>query len=157
MILYHGSFVAVGKPDILHSRRNVDFGVGFYTTPLRDQAVKWCQKFKIRGKDAIISVYEFDESAFERYKCLRFDSYSEQWLDFVAACRRGADVSDYDIVAGGVADDRVFNTIELYLDGLIGRSEAIGRLRYEKPNCQISFRSQEVIDKELGFEGSETL
>ncbi len=26
MILYHGSFVAVEKPDLIHSRENVDFG-----------------------------------------------------------------------------------------------------------------------------------
>ena len=49
MILYHGSYTEVIRPDILHSRRNVDFGQGFYTTPLREQAEKWCKKFKDRG------------------------------------------------------------------------------------------------------------
>ncbi len=33
MILYHGSFVVVDKPDLEHSRPNVDFGKGFYVTP----------------------------------------------------------------------------------------------------------------------------
>ena len=36
MTLYHGSFIAVEKPDLAHSRPNVDFGRGFYTTPLRE-------------------------------------------------------------------------------------------------------------------------
>ena len=27
MILYHGSFVAVNQPDLVHSRKNVDFDV----------------------------------------------------------------------------------------------------------------------------------
>ena len=56
---------------------------------------------------------------------------------------------------GGVADDKVFNTIELYFDQLIDKTEAIKRLRYEKPNSQICFRSQLVIDRYLRFEGSE--
>ena len=44
MILYHGSYLEVAKPDLKHSRPRVDFGCGFYTTPLREQAMKWCGK-----------------------------------------------------------------------------------------------------------------
>ena len=51
MILYHGSFIEINKPDLKHSRPNVDFGKGFYTTPIYEQAVKWCSKFKKRGKN----------------------------------------------------------------------------------------------------------
>ena len=46
MILYHGSFLEIVKPDLVHSRPNVDFGRGFYVTPLYEQAAKWCGKFK---------------------------------------------------------------------------------------------------------------
>ena len=62
MILYHGSFLEIAKPDLVHSRPNVDFGRGFYVTSLYEQAAKWCGKFKHRGKDGIISRYEYDES-----------------------------------------------------------------------------------------------
>ena len=55
MILYHGSFLEIANPDLLHSRPNVDFGCGFYVTPLHEQAAKWCGKFKRRGKVGIIS------------------------------------------------------------------------------------------------------
>ena len=34
MTLYHGSFLEIAKPDLVHSRPNVDFGRGFYVTPL---------------------------------------------------------------------------------------------------------------------------
>ncbi len=64
------------------------------------------------------------------------------------------DQSDYDIVIGGVANDKVFNTAELYTEKLIDKEEALGRLKYERPNLQIAFRSQEVIDGFLIFEGS---
>ena len=157
MILYHGSYTEVIRPDILHSRRNVDFGQGFYTTPLREQAEKWCKKFKDRGQDADVSVYRFAEEKLKEYKILKFESYSEEWLDFILNCRRGEDTSDYDIVMGGVANDKVFNTVELFFDGLIDKGEAIKRLRYERPNMQIVFRTQKVIDACLRFERGERL
>ena len=49
MILYHGSFLEIVKPDLAHSHLNVDFGRGFYVTPLYEQTAKWCGKFKRRG------------------------------------------------------------------------------------------------------------
>ncbi|MFR2011859.1 MAG: DUF3990 domain-containing protein [Christensenellales bacterium] len=49
MILYHGSFLEIARPDLVHSRPNVDFGRGFYVTTLYEQAAKWCGKFKRRG------------------------------------------------------------------------------------------------------------
>ena len=45
MILYHGSFLEIAQPDLVHSRPNVDFGRGFYVTALHEQAAKWCGKF----------------------------------------------------------------------------------------------------------------
>ena len=63
MIVYHGSWLEVKNPDLKHSRSDVDFGKGFYVAPLRDQAVKWCGKFKRRGKQGIVTTFEFEENA----------------------------------------------------------------------------------------------
>lgn len=156
MILYHGSFLEITEPDLVHSRSNVDFGRGFYVTPLYEQAVKWCGKFKRRGRDGVISHYVFDEICEDELKVLKFDSYSEDWLEFILNCRREKDTTDYDLVVGGVANDRVFNTVELYFDGLIDKKEAINRLRYEKPNLQICFRTEKAL-RHLHFEGSERI
>ena len=156
MIVYHGSYLAISKPDLKHSRDNVDFGRGFYTTPFYEQAVKWCGKFKRRRKDGVVSRYRFDEESVGKWKVLEFTSYSEEWLDFILNCRRGKDTTDYDIIIGGIANDTVFNTVELFFEGLINKNEAINRLRYEKPNLQICFRTQRMIDC-LYFEGSEVV
>ena len=154
MMLYHGSYVEIEKPDVAHSRPNVDFGCGFYVTPLYEQAKKWCGKFKRRGQKSIISKYAYDEALEDTLKVLKFDAYSEEWLEFVLQCRSGQDTTDSDLVIGGVANDKVFNTVELYFDGLIDKTEAINRLRYEKPNLQICFRTEKAL-KLLHFEGSE--
>ena len=50
MILYHGSYLAIENPDLLHSRPNLDFGKGFYLTSIREQAVKWCEEVCQKGK-----------------------------------------------------------------------------------------------------------
>ena len=154
MILYHGSYIEIDKPDLEHSRDNVDFGRGFYVTPIYEQAVKWCGKFKRRGEKGVVSKYEFDMVNKNNLKILEFNSYSEEWLEFILNCRSGKGVTEYDIVIGGVANDKVFNTVELYFEGLIDKNEALNRLRYEKPNLQVCFRSKEAI-KVLRFEGSE--
>lgn len=156
MKLYHGSNIEIQTPDLSHSRKNVDFGRGFYVTPIYDQAEKWCKKFMRKGENGIVSVYDFDKNAFSALKTLSFDSYSEAWLDFILACRSGRDASDYDLVSGGVANDKVFNTVELYFDGLIEKSEALKRLKFEKPNLQLCFRSEKALEF-LKFERSEKL
>jgi hypothetical protein len=147
----------IPKPDISYSRKNVDFGQGFYTTTMLEQAQKWCKKFKDNGKCAVVSFYDLDESALKEYQILQFENYSEEWLDFIISCRSAKDTSDYDVVMGGVANDKVFNTVELFLDNLIDKREALKRLRYEEPNFQIVFRNQEVLEKCLSFLKSENL
>ena len=66
----------------------------------------------------------------------------------------GKDATDYDLVVGGVANDKVFNTVVLFFDGWIDNADAIKRLRYEKPNVQICFRTERALSL-LHFEGSE--
>ena len=77
-------------------------------------------------------------------------------MDFILNCRSGKDSTDYDLVVGGVVNNKVFNTVELFFDGLIDKIEAINRLRYEKPNLQICFRTEKSLSL-LYFEGSDTL
>lgn len=63
----------------------------------------------------------------------------------------------YDIIIGGIANDRVFNTVELYAAGLITADDALQRLGYHKPNNQICILNQGVIDNYLKFIDSEKL
>jgi len=156
MILFHGSYIPIEKPDIAFSRDNVDFGKGFYTTPIWEQAVSWANRFKRKHGQGVVSSYEINMDALQKHiSILTFDQHTEEWLDFVASCRRGEHIGDYGIIIGGVANDRVFDTIQLYFDGLIDKAESIKRLIYDKPNLQYCFRNQAVIDKHLHFISSE--
>ena len=101
MILFHGSNLEISPPDVLHSRKNLDFGQGFYTTSIKAQAEKWCERFKKRYGYAFISKFEFSENALQECSVLKFDSYSSEWLDFIVECRRENDMRKYNLIIGG--------------------------------------------------------
>ena len=156
MKLYHSSNVIVELPDTQHSRLYLDFGRGFYLTSLNDQAERYALRFKRRGQHAWLNTYEFacDDSL---WSIKRFDSYDKQWLDFVAQCRDGKDVGDYDLVIGGIANDRVIITLDRYFTGEISQEEALGLLRFEKPNIQYCIRSERMLRECLTYIASEQL
>ena len=156
MTVYHGGAIAVPNPDLSHSRKAVDFGAGFYVTPILDQAVRWGEKRKRRYGSAVISKYEYDEVAASALRALKFDGYSEDWLDFIVKCRDLKDNSDWDIVVGGVANDKVFDTLEAFFDGFATKAQTIDRLRMETPNIQMCFRTVTALQT-LRYVGGEQI
>ena len=153
MEIYHSSYTSVELPDVSYSREFLDFGKGFYLTTLYDQAVKYAQRFKRRKRPAWLSTYEFECNP-DDWKILQFDSYNCDWLRFVTNCRRGLDDSDYDLIIGGIADDQVIQTIERYFAGEISENDALGLLKYEKPNNQYCIRSQRMLEECLKHKNS---
>ena len=128
MTLFHGSYIEIKTPLANVGRRNLDFGQGFYLTKVEKQALNDNIKFKI------------------------FESYNMEWLEFVVNCRNGRDVySEYDVVEGGVADDKVIDTVEDYEKGIITAEQAIGQLLKKDVNHQICILNQNVIDKYITF------
>lgn len=110
MEVYHASSVIVEHPDTKHSRNYLDFGSGFYVTTMLEQAQKYGVRFTRRGRKAIINTYELSDD-FTKWKVIKFEHYDEEWLDFVTESRAGRTVGEYDIVIGGIANDKVFRTI----------------------------------------------
>lgn len=156
MTLYHGSYLAIPNPDLQHSREAVDFGKGFYLTPIESQARKWCEKHSRRWSTMVVSRYELDDAMLANLKVLEFKSYSEEWLDFIVSCRTEHDHTDWDIVIGGVANDRVFDTLELFFDGLATKAQTIDKLRFEEPNLQYCFRTPRAMES-LTYLGADEL
>ena len=151
MTVYHASNFIIESPDIYHSRDLLDFGKGFYLTSLIEQAKKYAQRFLIQGDKAYLSQYILDENLDREYKTKEFIGYNEEWLDFVALCRIGKQTSKFDMVTGGIADDKVFNTIDLYFSGNISKEEALKRLKFIHPNHQICILNQDILNKHLHF------
>jgi hypothetical protein len=136
MILYHTSTVEIHHPDLLHSRPRLDFGKVFFLTPICEQAERYGERFIRRGEKAILNIFLLDET---RAECSHkiFTAYDGEWLDFVTACRKELPHENYDIIEGGIADDQVFDTVDLYFSGVYTREQALAQLQYKKPNHQV--------------------
>lgn len=157
MTLYHASTICIEQPDVIHSRNKLDFGRGFYLTSIRSQAVRYAERFTRRGLEAFINEYELDEETPD-FNVKTFPYYDEEWLDYVATCRTGQQAGyAFDAVVGGVANDKVFNTVDLYFAGIITKEETLGRLKYEKPNHQICILNKQMLDRHLHFIKAERL
>ena len=138
MKLYHGSTQIVEKPEIRISRFNKDFYFGFYCTSIEQQAVRWATRFG----SGYINVYEYVEDA--NLKILRFEKMTDEWLDFIVACRSGK-AHDYDIVEGPMADDTIFNYVQSFIDGQITREAFWGLAKFKYPNHQICFNTEKAL------------
>jgi hypothetical protein len=154
MKVFHGSTVIVNAPLVGVGRRNLDFGKGFYVTDLKEQAISWASRPLNADKPQVLNVYEFDKEGVQKanFQYKQFMSYDVEWLEFVIASRKGLAVwQGFDVIGGGIANDRVFNTIELYSQGLITQDVALQRLQYEQLNNQICILNQKVVDNYLHF------
>lgn len=151
--LYHGSNVEVRKPSLLKSRKNTDFGRGFYTTTQKEQAEHWTSIKMDRAKKGrrVVSVFEVDETILSNleFKIREFHGPDEAWLNFVVNSRKGIE-HDYDLVFGPVANDKVFTVVNLYESGVINATTAIAELKAYNTYDQLSFHTERVI-KELRF------
>ena len=155
MRVYHGSNMVVEHPDVSRSRPNLDFGAGFYATSIRDQAENWAVRKALRsGGVPMVSVYEMKEIPSEiRY--LRFEENDAAWVEFVCSCRRGgSDYLDYDLIFGGVADDKVYAAVDLYYRGVWDIRRTLDELRFYDKNDQFCFVSQGALEALLQYEFS---
>ena len=159
LTVYHGATCPVSQPLCNTGRSNLDFGRGFYVTNLREQAVSWAVRPVNAHLPQWLNIYELDTDRIHAtYRCLRFEAYDRQWLDFIVGCRSGESLwQEYDYIEGGVADDRVVDTVQLYMLGLMDINTAIGRLAQHQPNNQICLLNQSLTDECLHYIGCEFL
>ena len=160
MKVYHGSIQEIRFPLAKAGRPNLDFGRGFYVTDIRRQAEEWAERIGLRmAETPMINVYELDmELACSKYRVLKFKDYDKEWLDFIVASRSGkTSWMNYDMVEGGVANDRVIDTVNLYTAGLITLDTALRELSKHQPNNQMCILNQEILNKYLVYDGTESL
>ena len=159
LTVYHGATCPVSQPLCSAGRSNLDFGRGFYVTNLREQAVSWAMRPVNTSLPQWLNIYKLDTNRiYATYRCLRFEAYDRQWLNFIVGCRLGEYLwQEYDYIEGGVADDRVVDTVQLYILGLMDINTAIGRLAQHQPNNQICLLNQSLTDECLHYVGCEPL
>ena len=144
----HGTTIVVESPDTLHSRRFLDFGKGFYTTPNGDMALNWAKnKMERNGtSEGYINFYEVPEPFPGELNVKNFPFMNEEWLDFIMANRnREFFTHDYDIVIGPTADLYVKQIIREYEDRLVPKKETLEKLKGKQIGTQISFHTDKAL------------
>jgi hypothetical protein len=146
MILYHGSNQNFNNVDLTKSKDKRDFGKGFYTTTIREQALQWGYNMFNRFGGEGIFLYEFDFSPSSDLKSKQFSEISDEWFDFILLNRTSNVLQhDFDFVQGPVANDKTVLTITGFIDGIYTRDEAMRRLRYSKTNDQVSLHTKNAV------------
>lgn len=146
LIVFHGTTKLFDKIDLAKSHNRRDFGKGFYTTILEKQAQEWAYRLSLREKTNSYYVYQFVFEETDNIKIKRFDSLSEEWLEFIKENRAKGEIQhDYDVVIGPVADDNTMQTVQLYIAGILTANEAVDRLRYSQVNNQVSFHTEKAL------------
>ncbi len=160
IVVYHGGTEPIVTPICKFGRRNLDFGQGFYVTNLREQAIAWANNMaRNRKQTAVLNRYKMNrEAILQDMHCKVFKAYDAEWLEFIIGNRNGENPArDYDYVEGGVANDRVVDTVNLYTAGLMNLDTALRELSRHQPNNQMCILNQEIIDKYLVYDGTESL
>lgn len=140
MILYHSSKEIVEFPEIRKSRYTKDFSWGFYCTNNFKQALRWANRSE---GDPVINYYTYERN--DKLSILKFDSMTDEWLDFIARCRSG-ETHRYDIVEGPMANDTVWNYVNDFLSGRISRRQFWALAEFRYPTHQMSFHTLAALD-----------
>lgn len=139
MKIYHGSTEIVETPEIRIEKFNKDFYFGVYCTLMEQQAIRWATRFG----EGIVNVYEYRPS--NSLKILKFEKMTEEWLDFIIACRSGTP-HNWDIVEGPMADDTIYNYIQEFQDGKISREAFWTLVKFRYPTHQICFNTPKALE-----------
>ena len=135
MLLYHGSNIVIEEIDLAKSRPNKGFGKAFYLSADKKQAEEMA-KFKVltSGGEETVTIFEFDELHLQDISIKRFESYSEEWAEFVYNNRDEKQDfrHDYDLVFGPIANDTIGVQIRDLRERKISMKRFLKKLEYYK-------------------------
>ncbi|WP_288593716.1 DUF3990 domain-containing protein [uncultured Victivallis sp.] len=146
MIVYHGGYCEIRTPEIKPAWNHKDFGSGFYCTELLPQAERWSRRFDT----PVVSAYDYTPNP--ELDILAFDRMTEEWLDFIVACRNGKPHS-HDIVTGAMANDQIWNYVADFISGILTREQFWVLAKFKHPTHQIAFCSEKALAS-LKFQNS---
>jgi len=163
MYFYHGTTEIIKDIDFEKCRLRTDFGRGFYLSSKLATARIWAiGKAGFSGVPTIMR-YDVDKDIWsdKTLHTLRFDSTTEQWLNFVRDNRQSKPHNNieprhtYDVVSGPIADDKVVDVVDLYCMNKISAVEAIKRAKALPSVFQMSLHTDSALKYIVGIMISE--
>ncbi|MDE7267321.1 MAG: DUF3990 domain-containing protein [Lachnospiraceae bacterium] len=159
MILYHGTNLDIQSIDLASCRPYKDFGRGFYTTDILEQAQKMAKRVaKIYGGTPTVNIYEVMDDFIKNSELNTMDFGnipSEKWAVFVMNNRnklftdfKSKDCNfdcKYDIVSGPIADDDMAVLFRQYQSSLISLETLINGMTFREITNQCSFHTERAV------------
>ena len=149
MKLYHGSNMVIDQIDLSKCKPYKDFGQGFYLTEIKEQAEQMARRTSaIYGGEAVVTEFEFDETALKILSVKTFEEPSEEWALFVMANRSRKNMQpthSFDIVIGPVADDNMALLFRQYENEIIDFETLLKGMIYKKTSSQYSFHTENSV------------
>ena len=160
MRLFHGSNVEIEQVDLTKCMPNKDFGRGFYTTVLEDQAWRMAERrTRIGGGKPVVTVYEVPDNL-EENRELRVRVFEEkptiEWAIFIRnnRDRKFTDYENpecnldckYDVVVGPVADDTVGLLIRQFSRGTIDAEYMKREFDFGRLTNQYTFHTEKALE-----------
>lgn len=149
----HIDFIETGEIDLFHStsedfkwlnvrktRKGTDFGQAIYFTTNQKQALTWrSPKYLWHTKYLVKDLYKQD------YK--RFLGVTDEWAEYVKQNRRTEhNHTEWVVVSGMVADDRMFEQFSQYEKGNINLKQLANLLEAIANFNQYTIKEQGVLD-----------
>ena len=160
MKLYHGSNVEIEQVDLSKCRPFKDFGVGFYTTVLEEQAWRMARRrvaLEDRGVPTV-TVFEIPDDLLQQphLRCRVFeDQPTVEWAIFIRNNRDRSfrNIADedcnidckYDIVVGPVANDTVGLLIRQFSRGTINAEYLRKGFSFSRLTNQYTFHTERAL------------
>lgn len=150
MILYHGTNTDFQQIHLDMSRVGKDFGFGFYLTTDKQVATRQAERKLLQygTGSKIVQSYHLDEEKLDGLKVLRFDSYTEEWADFILLNRQNKEhrsLHEYDVVIGPIANDTVGFQIRRYTEGIITKAQFLQEIMYHQVTMQYFFGTERAL------------
>ena len=143
MKLYHGTSKKAANNikkhgvDLSYSRKNLDFGVGFYLTSDKGQAKNWA--YRKGAANAAVVIFEAN---FAGLKQKIFDGFDSEWCDAIYENRVNENdtLQNYDVVTGKMADGKLNDLVDDVKEGIITKEEFVKEIAHDIGQ-QIVFKS----------------
>lgn len=154
LITYHGSDIIIENPRYDGGRKFSDFGKGFYMTTNIEMAKSWSTRKKFQG--LYVNKYIFNAEGLES---LTFD-LDINWILFIAY-NRGIieteelklylkdyykDMEKYDVILGPTADDRMFDTLNMFFENNITLEHCLQSLNSMDLDIQYNLKTEKAIN-----------
>jgi hypothetical protein len=96
-------------------RKDLDFGQGFYTTSIKNQAIDWAKGKVWNGHKPLVLTYKVDFDMIKSLNGIHFEFAEDDWVNFIYKHRMetfNINNMNYDYVYGHIADGKISLLIE---------------------------------------------